>query len=131
MVPQKEASPLLDKKISELEVKLADVEDDDIEDMEDELDAPRTPLMPQMQTPITSDMESIVYTPSQVPSKTLTQEVRILYPNSPKSLNKPVCFFNVNNVFFPPEDYSQGEGLIQEGRGQKEDQHEWVYLVQQ
>ncbi|KAK1901981.1 Protein polybromo-1 [Dissostichus eleginoides] len=69
MVPQKEASPLLDKKISELEVKLADVEDDDIEDMEDELDAPRTPSMPQMQTPITSDMDSINYTPSQTTPK--------------------------------------------------------------
>ncbi|KAK5872557.1 hypothetical protein PBY51_013243 [Eleginops maclovinus] len=69
MVPQKEASPLLDKKISELEVKLADIEDDDMEDMEDDMDAPRTPSMPQMQTPLTSDMDSINYTPSQATPK--------------------------------------------------------------
>ena len=111
MVPQKEASPLLDKKISELEVKLADVEDDDIEDMEDELDAPRTPSMPQMQTPVTSDMDSINYTPSQVPSKTLTQEVRILYPNSPKNLNKPVCFLTSTTPFFPLKTTPKVKGL--------------------
>lgn len=63
MVPQKEASPLLDKKISELEVKLADVEDDDMEDMDDDDDAPRTLSMPQMQTPLASDNEVTPYTP--------------------------------------------------------------------
>uniref|UniRef100_A0A3B4V7M7 Protein polybromo-1 n=1 Tax=Seriola dumerili TaxID=41447 RepID=A0A3B4V7M7_SERDU len=67
MVPQKEASPVLDKKIDELEVKLADMEDadDDIEDMDDEEEAPETPSMPQMQTPLVSDMDNIPYTPSQ------------------------------------------------------------------
>uniref|UniRef100_A0A3B4YQ06 Protein polybromo-1 n=1 Tax=Seriola lalandi dorsalis TaxID=1841481 RepID=A0A3B4YQ06_SERLL len=67
IVPQKEASPVLDKKIDELEVKLADMEDadDDIEDMDDEEEAPETPSMPQMQTPIVSDMDNIPYTPSQ------------------------------------------------------------------
>ncbi|KAF1391761.1 hypothetical protein PFLUV_G00045440 [Perca fluviatilis] len=65
MVPQKEASPLLDKKISELEVKLADIEDDDMEDMDDDEEAPQTPSMPQMQTPLASDMDTMPYTPSQ------------------------------------------------------------------
>ncbi|XP_034725667.1 polybromo 1, like isoform X1 [Etheostoma cragini] len=66
IVPQKEASPLLDKKISELEVKLADIEDadDDMEDMDDD-DAPQTPSMPQMQTPLAIDMDTMPYTPSQ------------------------------------------------------------------
>lgn len=69
MVPQKEASPFLDKKIDELEVKLADIEDgdDDMEDIDDDDEAPATPSMPQMQTPLASDMEHMPYTPSQVP----------------------------------------------------------------
>lgn len=64
IVPQKEASPFLDKKINELEVKLADMEDadDDMEDMDDE-EAPATPSMPQMQTPLASDMDNMPYTP--------------------------------------------------------------------
>lgn len=70
MVPQKEASPFLDKKIEELEVKLADMDDaddDDMEDMDEEDDAPETPSMPQMQTPLASDMDNMPYIPSQVP----------------------------------------------------------------
>ena len=68
MVPQKEASPLLNKKIEELELKLADVEDgdEDLEDLEDDDEAPATPSMPQMQTPVTADQDSTAYTPSQV-----------------------------------------------------------------
>lgn len=66
-VPQKEASPILNKKIDELELKLADLEDgdDDMEDMDDDEDAPETPSLPQMQTPLSSDMETMPYTPSQ------------------------------------------------------------------
>lgn len=69
MVPQKEASPFLDKKIDELEVKLADLEDgdDDMEDMDEEDEAPEMPSMPQMQTPLASDMDIMPYMPSQVP----------------------------------------------------------------
>nr|XP_046239484.1 polybromo 1, like isoform X3 [Scatophagus argus] len=67
IVPQKEASPFLDKKIDELEVKLADMEDadDDMEDMDEEEEAPETPSMPQMQTPLASDMDIMPYIPSQ------------------------------------------------------------------
>uniref|UniRef100_A0A673AHJ0 Protein polybromo-1 n=1 Tax=Sphaeramia orbicularis TaxID=375764 RepID=A0A673AHJ0_9TELE len=67
MVPQKEASPFLDKKIDELEVKLADLEDadDDMDDMDEEEEASETPSMPQMQTPMASDMDTMPYTPSQ------------------------------------------------------------------
>ncbi|XP_069392657.1 polybromo 1, like isoform X1 [Paralichthys olivaceus] len=66
VVPQKEASPFLDKKIDELEVKLADIEDgdDDMEDMDDE-EAPVTPSMPQIPMPHASDMDTLPYTPSQ------------------------------------------------------------------
>lgn len=68
IAPQKEASPFLDKKIDELEAKLADLEDadDDMDDMDDEDDAPETPSMPQMQTPLVSDMDMMHYMPSQV-----------------------------------------------------------------
>lgn len=67
-MPQKEASPILDKKIEELEVKLADMDDadDDMEDMDDDEEASVTPSLPQMQTPLTSDMDIMPYTPSQV-----------------------------------------------------------------
>lgn len=83
MVPQKEASPFLDKKIAELEVKLADMDDaddDDMEDMDEEEDAPETPSMPQMQTPLASDMDNMPYIPSQVP----------IHPQGHKS-KKPSC----------------------------------------
>lgn len=67
IVPQKEASPFLDKKIEELELKLADLEDgdEDMEDMDDDDEASETPSMPQMQMPMSSDMDMIPYTPSQ------------------------------------------------------------------
>lgn len=68
-MPQKEASPLLNKKIEELELKLADMEDgdEDLEDLEEDEEAPATPSMPLMQTPIhTVDLDTIPYTPSQV-----------------------------------------------------------------
>ncbi|KAK2915136.1 protein polybromo-1-like isoform X2 [Channa argus] len=69
IVPQKEASPFLDKKIEELEVKLADMEDadDDMEDMDDEEEATEIPSMPQMQTPLASDMDIMPYTPQSTP----------------------------------------------------------------
>eukprot|EP00064_Thunnus_orientalis_P008918 superscaffoldBa00001096_g8941 len=71
IVPQKEASPFLDKKIEELEVKLADMEDadDDMEDIDEEEEAPATPSMPQMQTPMATDMDVMPYTPSQTTPK--------------------------------------------------------------
>ncbi|XP_071761621.1 polybromo 1, like [Centroberyx gerrardi] len=67
IVPQKEASPLLNKKIEELEVKLADMEDadEDMEDLEEDDEAPETPSMPQMQTPMASELDVMPYTPSQ------------------------------------------------------------------
>ncbi|XP_061779568.1 protein polybromo-1-like [Nerophis lumbriciformis] len=67
IVPQKEASPFLNKKIEELEVKLADIEDgdDDMDDMDDEDEAMETPAMPQIQTPLSSEMDVMPYTPSQ------------------------------------------------------------------
>ncbi|XP_047439061.1 polybromo 1, like isoform X4 [Mugil cephalus] len=71
IVPQKEASPFLDKKIDELELKLADMEDadEDMDDMDDEEEAPETPSLPQLQTPHAVDMDVMPYTPSQATPK--------------------------------------------------------------
>lgn len=59
-MPSKEPSPLLDKKIEELEAKFADTDDldEDLDEMEDEDDeAPATPSLPQLQSSMTSDMD--------------------------------------------------------------------------
>uniref|UniRef100_A0A3Q3A0H8 Protein polybromo-1 n=1 Tax=Kryptolebias marmoratus TaxID=37003 RepID=A0A3Q3A0H8_KRYMA len=71
IVPQKEASPFLNKKIDELEVKLADLEDadDDMEELDEDEDGPSTPSLPQMQTSLSSDMDMMPYTPSQATPK--------------------------------------------------------------
>ncbi|XP_055068904.2 polybromo 1, like isoform X2 [Misgurnus anguillicaudatus] len=67
IVPQKEPSPLLDKKIEELEAKFADMEDldEDMDDLdEDDEEAAATPSMPQSQASILSDID-MPYTPPQ------------------------------------------------------------------
>ncbi|XP_041743790.2 polybromo 1, like isoform X5 [Coregonus clupeaformis] len=65
IVPQKEPSPLLNKKIEELELKLADMDEggEDLDDLEDEDQAPETPSMPIIQTPLASDLDIMPYTP--------------------------------------------------------------------
>lgn len=90
-MPQKEASPFLDKKIEELELKLADMEDgdeDEMEEMDEEEEVSETPSMPQMQTPLASDMD-MPYIPSQVP-------VLLLHPSTTcitlsSQMKCPVC----------------------------------------
>ncbi|NP_001003535.2 polybromo 1, like [Danio rerio] len=67
IVPQKVPSPLLDKKIEELEAKFADMEDldDDMDDLDDDdEEAAATPSMPPSQASTTSDMD-MPYTPPQ------------------------------------------------------------------
>uniref|UniRef100_A0A6Q2YDL0 Protein polybromo-1 n=1 Tax=Esox lucius TaxID=8010 RepID=A0A6Q2YDL0_ESOLU len=66
-LPQKEPSPLLDKKIEALELKLADMDegDEDLDDLEDEDEAPETPSMPTIQTPLASNLDIMPYTPLQ------------------------------------------------------------------
>ena len=54
-MPQKEPSPLLDKKIEELE----DLGDDDGEGSDAQ-------GLPQLQTPLASDLDMMQYTPTQV-----------------------------------------------------------------
>lgn len=67
-MPQKVPSPLLDKKIEELEAKFADMEDldEDMDDLdEDDDEAAATPSMPPSQASTTSDVD-MPYTPPQV-----------------------------------------------------------------
>ncbi|XP_074986687.1 protein polybromo-1 isoform X15 [Caretta caretta] len=68
IVPQKEPSPLLEKKIQQLEAKFAELEggEEDIEEMaEEEGEIIEAPSMPQLQTPLTSELDIMPYTPPQ------------------------------------------------------------------
>ncbi|XP_037592626.1 protein polybromo-1 isoform X19 [Cebus imitator] len=68
IVPQKEPSPLLEKKIQLLEAKFAELEggDDDIEEMgEEDSEAIEPPSLPQLQTPLASELDLMPYTPPQ------------------------------------------------------------------
>ncbi|XP_047439058.1 polybromo 1, like isoform X1 [Mugil cephalus] len=98
IVPQKEASPFLDKKIDELELKLADMEDadEDMDDMDDEEEAPETPSLPQLQTPHAVDMDVMPYTPSQVPCIHLNP----IYAQTAVGSFKKCTIFSYTCVFF-------------------------------
>ncbi|XP_068013988.1 protein polybromo-1 isoform X11 [Melanerpes formicivorus] len=74
IVPQKEPSPLLEKKIQQLEAKFAELEggDEDMEEMgEEEGDMTETPSLPQLQTPLASDLDIMPYTPPQSAPKSV------------------------------------------------------------
>ncbi|XP_030231386.1 protein polybromo-1 isoform X1 [Gadus morhua] len=71
IVPQKEPSPLLDKKIEELEAKFADMTDEELEDLgEDDIDLADQSL-PQLQRSLSSDMDIMPYTPPQSTPKSI------------------------------------------------------------
>ncbi|XP_036990600.2 protein polybromo-1 isoform X18 [Artibeus jamaicensis] len=68
IVPQKEPSPLLEKKIQLLEAKFAELEggEDDIEEMgEEDSEVIEPPSLPQLQTPLASELDLMPYTPPQ------------------------------------------------------------------
>ncbi|XP_032860471.1 protein polybromo-1 isoform X1 [Tyto alba] len=74
IVPQKEPSPLLEKKIQQLEAKFAELEggEEDMEEMgEEEGDMTETPSMPQLQTPLASELDIMPYTPPQSTPKSV------------------------------------------------------------
>lgn len=66
IVPQKEPSPLLDRKIEELEAKFADMTDEELEDLGDDDGDLGDHSLPQMQSSMNSDMDMMSYTPPQV-----------------------------------------------------------------
>lgn len=65
-MPQKEASPLLDKKIEELEAKFADMTDEELEDLGDDDGELGDQSHPHVQSSMSSDMDIMPYTPPQV-----------------------------------------------------------------
>ncbi|XP_016107391.1 protein polybromo-1-like [Sinocyclocheilus grahami] len=72
IVPQKEPSPLLDKKIEELEAKFADMTDEELEDLgDDDGDGSDAHCMRQLQTQLTSDMDMLHYAPPQSTPKSI------------------------------------------------------------
>ncbi|XP_072328777.1 protein polybromo-1 isoform X11 [Scyliorhinus torazame] len=74
IVPQKEPSPLLDKKIQDLEMKFAEFEEPDEdheEGVEEEAETAEQPAVPQLQTPVTNEMEIAPYTPPQSTPKSV------------------------------------------------------------
>lgn len=89
IVPQKEPSPLLEKKIQQLEAKFAELEggDEDIEEMgEEEGDITETPSMPQLQTPLANELDIMPYTPPQV--KIFERPLKLCIPHSFLNANK-------------------------------------------
>lgn len=66
IIPQKEPSPLLDKKIEELEAKFADMTDEELEELGDDDGELGDHSLPRMQSSMTSDMDIMSYTPPQV-----------------------------------------------------------------
>ncbi|XP_075431131.1 protein polybromo-1 isoform X10 [Ascaphus truei] len=94
IVPQKEPSPLLEKKIQVLEAKFAELEggEDEIEDMggEEEGEVIEAPSLPQPQAPLSGELDIIPYTPPQAAalsssprcSDDLTPAVRLPSPSS-------------------------------------------------
>ncbi|KAM6981029.1 protein polybromo-1-like [Aplochiton taeniatus] len=73
IVPQKEPSPLLDRKIEELEAKFADMTDEELEDLgEDDGDLGDVHSLPSLQSPLgASDLDMMPYTPPQSTPKSL------------------------------------------------------------
>lgn len=66
IVPQKEPSPLLDRKIEELEAKFADMTDEELEDLGEDDGELGDQSLPLMQSSMSSDMDVLPYTPPQV-----------------------------------------------------------------
>ncbi|XP_077385259.1 protein polybromo-1-like isoform X6 [Festucalex cinctus] len=64
IVPQKEPSPLLDRKIEELEAKFADMTDEELEELGDD-DSELDHSLPRMHSSMCGDMDIMTYTPPQ------------------------------------------------------------------
>ena len=65
-MPQKEPSPLLNKKIEMLEAKFADMTDEELEDLGEDDGELGERSLPQLQTALSTDMDIMPYTPPQV-----------------------------------------------------------------
>ncbi|XP_044307585.1 protein polybromo-1 isoform X16 [Varanus komodoensis] len=79
IVPQKEPSPLLEKKIQQLEAKFAEMEggDEEIEEIgEEEGEVTEAPTIPQLQTPLSNELDIMPYTPPQSTPKSAKGSVK-------------------------------------------------------
>uniref|UniRef100_A0A8C8LKE8 Protein polybromo-1 n=1 Tax=Oncorhynchus tshawytscha TaxID=74940 RepID=A0A8C8LKE8_ONCTS len=87
IVPQKEPSPLLDRKIAVLEAKFADMTDEELEDLgEDDGELGDTSI-PQLQSPMAGSDMDMPYTPPQVRAATYTgQMCGHVVKSTPKSM---------------------------------------------
>lgn len=65
-MPQKEPSPLLDKKIEKLEAKFADMTDEELEDLGDDDGELGDQSRLRKQSSMSSDIDIMPYTPPQV-----------------------------------------------------------------
>lgn len=85
-MPQKEPSPLLDRKIEELEAKFADMTDEELEDLGEDDGELGDQSLPQLQTSLSSDMDILPYTPPQVRVVVFTAHCQV-----PSHSNKLLC----------------------------------------
>ncbi|XP_029139950.1 protein polybromo-1 [Protobothrops mucrosquamatus] len=79
IIPQKEPSPLLEKKIQQLEAKFAELEggEEDIEEIgEEEGEVTEAPTIPQLQTPLSNELDIMPYTPPQSTPKSIKGSVK-------------------------------------------------------
>ncbi|XP_028574626.2 protein polybromo-1 isoform X15 [Podarcis muralis] len=79
IIPQKEPSPLLEKKIQQLEAKFAELEggDEEIEEIaEEEGEVTEAPTMPQLQSPLSNELDIMPYTPPQSTPKSAKGSVK-------------------------------------------------------
>ncbi|XP_060127484.1 protein polybromo-1 isoform X4 [Zootoca vivipara] len=79
IIPQKEPSPLLEKKIQQLEAKFAELEggDEEIEEIaEEEGEVTEAPTMPQLQAPLSNELDIMPYTPPQSTPKSAKGSVK-------------------------------------------------------
>ncbi|XP_053723226.1 protein polybromo-1 isoform X1 [Synchiropus splendidus] len=71
IVPQKEQSPLLDRKIEELEAKFADMTDEELEDLGDDDGYLGDHSLSRSHSALSSDMDIMSYTPPQSSQKSI------------------------------------------------------------
>lgn len=118
-MPQKEPSPLLDRKIEILEAKFAGMTDEELEDLGEDDGELGDQSHPRMQSSMSSDMDIMSYTPPQV----RVEKYSLTNVNILCEANAYLCLLAVHTKIH--------EGPFKEGGLEAEDQHERLHPVQQ
>lgn len=120
IVPQKEPSPLLDRKIEELEAKFADMTDEELEDLGDDDGELGDQSLPLMQSAMSGDMDMMSYPPPQVSSLR-----RAVWELSRRLIvdDVPLVLFAVRAQIH--------QRPVEEGGLEAQDQHERLHPLQQ